>query len=86
MRRAVVLDRDGTIIEDEDYLSEPSRIRLVPGAVDALRTFRESGFLLIVVSKQSGIPRGLISSAQHAAVHAAVMALLVREGAALDGA
>ena len=86
MRRAVFLDRDGTIIEDEGYLAEPSRIRLVPGAVDALRTFREGGFLLIVVSNQSGIPRGLIAPAQHAAVDAAVKTLLIREGAPLDGA
>jgi D-glycero-D-manno-heptose 1,7-bisphosphate phosphatase len=86
MRRAVFLDRDGTIIEDEGYLSDASRIRLVPGAIDALRTFREHGFLLIVVSNQSGIPRGLITPGQHTEVDARVKAILVAEGVPLDGA
>ena len=86
MRSAVFLDRDGTIIEDGGYLADASRVRFLPGAVAALRTFRERGLLLVVVSNQSGIPRGLITPAQHAEVDARVKAMLAGEGVPLDGA
>ena len=55
--RAVFLDRDGTIIEDEGYLADASRVRLVRG-VDALRTFRARGMMLVVVSNQSASRSG----------------------------
>jgi D,D-heptose 1,7-bisphosphate phosphatase len=86
MRRAVFLDRDGTIIEDEGYLADASRVRLLPGAIDALRMFRERGMMLVVVSNQSGIPRGLITPAQHAQVDARVRAVLAEAGVPLDAA
>ena len=84
MRRAVFLDRDGTIIEAEGYLRDPSRARLLPGVLDALRTFRDLGMMLVVVSNQSGIPRGLITPVQHAAVDARVKQMLADEGVPLD--
>jgi D-glycero-D-manno-heptose 1,7-bisphosphate phosphatase len=86
MRPAVFLDRDGTIIEDEGYLADASRVRLLPGALDALRAFRERGLALVVVSNQSGIPRGLITPAQHAEVDARVKAVLADAGVPLDAA
>ena len=86
MQRAVFLDRDGTIIEDGGYLADASRVRLMPGAIEAMRKFRDRGMMLIVVSNQSGIPRGLITPAQHAEVDARVRALLSGEGVLLDAA
>lgn len=86
MRPAVFLDRDGTIIEDEGYLADASRVRLLPGALEALRTFRDHGMMLVVVSNQSGIPRGLITPSQHADVAARVASVLAAEGVPLDGA
>src|SRR5690242_3958166 len=86
MRRAVFLDRDGTIIEDAGYLADASRVTLLPGAVAALRSFRERGMLLVVVSNQSGIPRGLITPAQHAAVADRVADILASSGVRLDAA
>jgi D-glycero-D-manno-heptose 1,7-bisphosphate phosphatase len=86
MRRAVFLDRDGTIIEDEGYLADASRARLLPGIVEALRFFRDRGMMLVVVSNQSGIPRGLITAAQHAEVDARVKELLAAAGVPLDAA
>ncbi len=85
MRAAVFLDRDGTIIEDEGYLADASKVRFVPGALAALRAFRERGFLVVVISNQSGLPRGLITPAQHAEVDARVKAMLAAEGVPLDG-
>ena len=83
MRAAVFLDRDGTIIEDEGYLADSSRVRLLPGALDALRAFRDRGLPLVVVSNQSGIPRGLITPAQHAEVDARVKEVLAEAGVPL---
>ncbi len=85
-RRAVFLDRDGTIIEDAGYLADASRVRLLPGAIEALRSFRDRGMMLVVASNQSGIPRGLITPAQHAEVDARVKAVLAAEGVVLDAA
>jgi len=68
-RPAVFLDRDGTLIEDTGYPSDADSVRLVDGAVDALAAFRRAGFVLVVVSNQSGIGRGLVTEAQAEAVH-----------------
>lgn len=58
--RAVFLDRDGTIIEDLEYLSDAEKIRFLPGAAEALRALHKAGFLLVVITNQSGIARGLL--------------------------
>ena len=55
---AAFLDRDGTIIEDLGYLGDPERIQFIPGAQEALRALRASGYRLIVVTNQAGIGRG----------------------------
>jgi D-glycero-D-manno-heptose 1,7-bisphosphate phosphatase len=86
MHSAAFLDRDGTIIYDEDYLADPARVRLVPGAADALRALRRRGMLLVIVSNQSGVARGLIRADELAAVHARLEAVLRAEGIVLDGA
>jgi len=82
--RAVFVDRDGTVIEDPGYLSDPAGVRLVPGAADALRELGERGFRLVVVSNQSGIARRLISEEQATAVHERFVAELARRGVRLD--
>jgi D-glycero-D-manno-heptose 1,7-bisphosphate phosphatase len=78
--RAVFLDRDGTIIEDLEYLSAPDRIRLLPGAVKALRALHEAGFLLVVITNQSGIARGLLDEKTCQAVIDRFVELLAGEG------
>ena len=60
-RRAVFLDRDGTIIEDVAYLRDKEQVRLLPGVADAIKRLNGTGFLAIVVTNQSGIARGLLS-------------------------
>jgi rfaE bifunctional protein nucleotidyltransferase chain/domain len=57
---AVLLDRDGTIIEEAGYPRDPARVRLLPGAAETLRALQAAGFVLAVVSNQSGVGRGLI--------------------------
>jgi D-glycero-D-manno-heptose 1,7-bisphosphate phosphatase len=68
-RRAVFLDRDGTLIEDVGYPRDPEAVRLVDGAAEALDALRRAGFALVVVSNQSGIGRGLITREEADAVH-----------------
>ncbi|WP_415908216.1 D-glycero-alpha-D-manno-heptose-1,7-bisphosphate 7-phosphatase [Oleiharenicola sp. Vm1] len=58
-RRALFLDRDGTIIFDRDYLADPAGVELIPGAAGALRRARALGYLLFLFTNQSGIGRGL---------------------------
>ena len=83
---AVFLDRDGTIIEDIGYIGDPDDVRLIPDAAEAIRRISQAGYLVVIVSNQSGVARGLFDEAALSDVHARVEALLRAEGAALDGA
>jgi D-glycero-D-manno-heptose 1,7-bisphosphate phosphatase len=85
-RAAVLVDRDGTVIEDVGYPREPERIALLPGAAQALRAFAEADLPVVVVSNQSGIGRGLITEAEAAAVHERFVELLAGERVELAGA
>lgn len=85
-RPAVFLDRDDTLIEDRGYIGNPDDVRLVPGAAEAVRRLSEAGYLVVVVSNQSGIARGLFDEDDLAAVHSRFEALLRESGAALDAA
>lgn len=57
----VFLDRDGTLIHDAHYLTDPRQVRLYKDVPAALRVLRETGFKLVIVSNQSGIGRGWVS-------------------------
>jgi D-glycero-D-manno-heptose 1,7-bisphosphate phosphatase len=83
-RRAVFLDRDGTIIEDVAYLRHEDQVRLLPGAASAIKRLNESGILAIVVTNQSGIARGLLSRNDYQLTERRVDQLLSQEGARLD--
>ena len=83
-RRAVFLDRDGTIIEDVGYLRDPDDARLLPGAAAAIKQLNEYGFLVIVATNQSGIARGILSRNDYQRAEKRVDALLRAEGAHLD--
>lgn len=85
-RAAVFLDRDGTIMVDTGYPSDPDEVALLPGAADALRGLHKRGYALVIVSNQSGIGRGLVTSAQASAVHERVASTLLELGVPLDGA
>ncbi|MCC7292065.1 MAG: HAD family hydrolase [Phycisphaerales bacterium] len=75
-RRAVFLDRDGTIIEDTGFVDDPAKVRLAPGAADALARLRRAGFMLVVASNQSGVARGLMTEETVHAVNARIAELL----------
>jgi D,D-heptose 1,7-bisphosphate phosphatase len=86
MNKAIFLDRDGTIIYDKHYLSDPALVELLPGVADDLRLLKEEGFLLVLVSNQSGVARGRFSADDLKNVHFRLEFLLKEEGVVLAGA
>jgi D-glycero-D-manno-heptose 1,7-bisphosphate phosphatase len=86
LRRAAFLDRDKTIIDDPGYLSDPDLVAALPGALDGLALLRERGWMLVLISNQAGVGRGLISPEAAARVHDRFVELLAERGIALDGA
>lgn len=83
-RRAIFLDRDGTINEEKDYLHDPEEVVVFPEAGPGLRRLQEAGFLLIVVSNQSGVGRGYFTMAEVESVNARVRSDLAKTGVRLD--
>jgi D-glycero-D-manno-heptose 1,7-bisphosphate phosphatase len=84
LQPAVFLDRDGTLIEEKEYLSDPNGVVMVPGTFEALRELRAAGFGLVIVTNQSGIARGYYTEDDYHAVAARVNALLDEAGAPID--
>ena len=70
---AVFIDRDGTIMEDCVYCSDPKKVKLFPGVPEALRRLKSNGFKLIIITNQSGIGRGLFTVKQYRAVEAELL-------------
>ncbi len=80
--RAVFLDRDNTIIENDAYLGDPSKVKLLPGAAAALASLRALGYRLIVVSNQSGVARGMFTEADVESVNDEMARQLREQGGA----
>lgn len=78
------LDRDGVVIVDRNYLSDPGEVELVPGVPAALVRARAAGFRLVGVSNQSGLGRGMFGEDDLAAVMTRLDALLAAEGVVFD--
>ncbi|HEY1232923.1 MAG TPA: HAD-IIIA family hydrolase [Candidatus Binatia bacterium] len=81
----VILDRDGTLIEERSYLSDPAQVALIPGAAAALHKLRQSGYGLVVITNQSGVGRGFFDERRLEEIHRRMQELLAAEGVALDG-
>jgi D-glycero-D-manno-heptose 1,7-bisphosphate phosphatase len=88
LHRAVFLDRDGTIVDDPSpgFLHEPGKVRLLPGAGDAIRRLNRTGWLVVTATNQSGIARGLYDTTAYAAVQRRLVELLAAHDARLDAA
>jgi histidinol-phosphate phosphatase family protein len=83
--RAIILDRDGTIVVDRGYLDDPAQLQFLPGAVEGLRWLHEHGHPLIVVSNQSGVGRGRFSLARLHKINERFMQMVEEAGARIDG-
>ena len=84
MNRAVFLDRDGTIIEEKDYLSDPDHVVLFPGAAAALKRLQDAGFRLFIVTNQSGIGRGYYTLEDMHRVNGRLLEELGRDGVRIE--
>ncbi len=84
LRRAVFVDRDGTLNPDLHYLRDADRLELFRGVGASLRRIRQHGELVVCVTNQSGIERGLYTDEDVARIHARLNELLGREGARVD--
>jgi D-glycero-D-manno-heptose 1,7-bisphosphate phosphatase len=84
-RRAVFLDRDGTLIHDPGYLGDPDGVELLPGVADALAALARAEFALVIATNQSGIARGRYTVARYEEVAARLHALLAHEGVEIAG-
>ncbi len=84
-QRFVVLDRDGTIIVERNYLSRPEQVELVPGAAAGLGRLLEMGLGLVVVTNQSGIGRKYFSREHVGLIHARMVKLLDEKGVRFEG-
>lgn len=84
--RAIFLDRDGTLIRDVGYPSDPAAVELLPGATRALRELSRAGYLLVVVSNQSGVGRGIVTAREADAVHQRLVRELALVQVRLDAA
>jgi D-glycero-D-manno-heptose 1,7-bisphosphate phosphatase len=84
MKRAVFIDRDGTISEEVGYINHPSRFRVFPYAAAAIKDLNQAGWLAIVVTNQAGVARGYFSENMIQTVHAEMATELAAGGARLD--
>lgn len=82
---AVFVDRDGTLIREGEYLSDPADVELMPGAIEALSAFAAAGYAIIVVTNQSGIARGYYDEAAYQQVKAEVERRLAAGGVRVLG-
>ncbi len=84
-RRAVFLDRDGTLIEEVGYLDRLDRMRLFPWSIDAVRLLNRAGFAVVVVSNQAGVARGFFEEAFVEQVRRDIDARVAAAGGRIDG-
>lgn len=85
-QKAIFLDRDGTVVRYVDRLLRPSQLRLLPGVADAIRAFNKKGFLVILVSNQPVVARGLIEPEGVSHIHDVLIERLRVKGAGVHGA
>jgi D-glycero-D-manno-heptose 1,7-bisphosphate phosphatase len=84
-RKAIFIDRDGTLSEEVGYVNHLSRFRLFPFAVDAVRLVNRSPLAAVLVTNQAGVARGYFEESMVHAVHAEVAKAMEKGGARLDG-
>jgi D-glycero-D-manno-heptose 1,7-bisphosphate phosphatase len=83
-KKAIFLDRDNTLIEDPGYINNPDQVKLLPGVSKALIELKNMGYLLLIVTNQSAVARGIVSEKGLEKIHHQLTSLLAHEGAYID--
>jgi D-glycero-D-manno-heptose 1,7-bisphosphate phosphatase len=84
-RRAIFIDRDGTLCEEVGYVNHVDRVRLLPNSAAAIRKANDAGYQTVVVTNQAGVARGYFAESLVDLVHDRVRLMLAESGARLDG-
>jgi len=85
LKRAVFFDRDGTLIKSVHYLNDADHVELIDGAAQVLKELKAAGYLRIIVTNQAAIAKGLLTEEGLIEIQARLGALLLAQGASLDG-
>ena len=85
MNKAVFLDRDGTIMFDPGYISDPRKVEIFGESVNALKALKDAGYLLVIITNQSGIGRGFFSHEDLEKVNMRMCSLFEEHGVRFDG-
>lgn len=83
-RPAVFLDRDGTIIHQVELLHKPSEVKIFRDAFRAIKTFNELGYLVVIITNQPVVARGIIGPKEVDRIHAVLIDRLAKRGAKID--
>ena len=83
-KRAIILDRDGTIVRDHNYIDDPRLLQFLPGAAAALRQFTERGHPIIIVTNQSGVGRGFLTLERMHEINERFVQMVEEIGASID--
>jgi D-glycero-D-manno-heptose 1,7-bisphosphate phosphatase len=84
MNKAAFIDRDGVVNEDRAYVHRIADFAIIPGSVGALRALHEAGYLLVVITNQSGIARGLFTERDYQELESHMRTRLSDAGVTLD--
>ena len=84
-RRAVFLDRDGTVNVEVHYLSQPEQLELLPTVAETIASLNANDIAVVVITNQAGIARGYFPEARLGPIHERLRQLLAEHGATVDG-
>lgn len=84
-RKAIFLDRDGVINQEQSYVCSPEEFVMLPQVPEAIRLIKEAGFLAVVITNQSAIAQGMFSEQTLIKIHQKMTAALSQENVCLDG-
>jgi heptosyltransferase II len=84
-QKVVFIDRDGTLVEENNFLSRVEEVNFIPGSFEAIKTFKDLGYKTVAISNQSGIARKILSEKMVETINEYIQSELEKQGVGLDG-